>query len=84
MKWQDIRGKHPNKFILIGDLVEEKLSKTKSRIIEGTILEVSENSKEIRKAYRRYQQQGRDVLYSLPSTPDEFIVENVPFKGILK
>jgi hypothetical protein len=25
MKWTEIRQKHPNKFILIGDVVEEKI-----------------------------------------------------------
>jgi ACT domain-containing protein len=38
MKWTEIRQKHPNKFILIGDVVEEKISETKYRILEGNIL----------------------------------------------
>lgn len=84
MKWTDIRQQHPEKFILLGDLVEEKISDTKSRIIAGSILKVSDNDKEIRKAYKEYKQKGMNVLYSLPSTPLEFIVENVPFKGIIK
>ncbi len=36
------------------------------------------------KAYREYKQKGLNVLYILPITPEEFIVKNVPFKGILK
>lgn len=42
---------------------------------------------EIRKQYPIYQQykhKGREVLYSLPSTPEEFIVENIPYKGIIR
>ncbi len=84
MKWSEIRKKYPNKFILIGDISEEKISKTKFRILEGKILEVSENGKDIRQAYQKYKKQGINVLYSLPTTPQDFIVENIPFKGILR
>lgn len=75
--------KYPAKFILIGDIVEEKISQTQSKIIEGEILKVSDDGKEIREAYQQYKQKGIEVLYSLPTTSVEFIVENVPFKGIL-
>ncbi|OQY09219.1 MAG: hypothetical protein B6I30_10130 [Desulfobacteraceae bacterium 4572_187] len=78
-----MRKKYPDKFILIGDLVEEKISETQSKIIEGEILKVSDDGKEIREAYQQYKQKGIEVLYSLPTTSEEFIVENVPFKGIL-
>ncbi len=83
MKWSEMRKKYPDKFILIGDLVEEKISETQSKIIEGEILKVSDDGKEIREAYQQYKQKGIEVLYSLPTTSEEFIVENVPFKGIL-
>ncbi len=83
MKWSEMRKKYPDKFILIGDLVEEKISETQSKIIEGKILKVSDDGKEIREAYQQYKQKGIEVLYSLPTTSEEFIVENVPFKGIL-
>ena len=83
MKWSEIRKQYPDKFILIGDLVEEKISETQSKIIEGNILKISDDGKEIRRAYQQYKQKGMNVLYSLPTTPEEFIVENVPFKGIL-
>lgn len=84
MKWSDIRQQYPGKFILLGDPVEEKISNTKSKIIAGKILKVSDNDKEIRKAYKEYKRKGMNVLYSLPSTSQEFVVENVPFKGIIK
>ncbi len=83
MKWSEMRKKYPDKFILIGDLVEEKISQTQSKIIEGEILKVSDDGKEIREAYQQYKQKGIEVLYSLPASSAEFIVENVPFKGIL-
>ena len=83
MKWSEIRKQHPDKFILIEGIVEEKISGTQSQIIEGKILKISDDGKEIRKAYQQYKQKGMNVLYSLPTTPEEFIVENVPFKGIL-
>ena len=84
MKWSKIRQLYPDKFILLGDLVEERISETKYQIISGSILKVSDDNKEIRKAYKEYKRKGTNVLYSLPSTPKEFIVENVPFKGIAK
>ncbi|MBI1926078.1 hypothetical protein HYR99_17725 [Candidatus Poribacteria bacterium] len=83
MKWSEIRKQHPDKFILIGGIVEEKISGTQSKLIEGKILKISDDGKEIRKVYQQYKQKGMNVLYSLPTTPEEFIVENVPFKGIL-
>ena len=83
MKWSDIRKQHPGRFILIGDVVEERISESRYRIVDGRILKVSANGKEIREAYQQYKQKGMEVLYSLPTTPEEFIVENVPFKGIL-
>ena len=84
MKWTDIREQYPDKFILIGDIVEENITTTKSKILEGSILEVSDDASKIQFAYRRYKKRGFNVLYSLPSTPQEFIVEDVPFKGIQK
>lgn len=56
MKWSKIRQQYPDKFILIGNLVEESISNTKSKILEGEVLEVSDDGKEIRKKYREYKQ----------------------------
>lgn len=83
MKWLEIRKQYPDKFILLGDLVEEKISETHCRIVEGTVLYVSDDAKKIRKVYQNYQQQGKEVIYSLPGTPQEFVVEDVPFMGLL-
>ena len=84
MKWQNIRQKYPNKFILIGDVVEEKISAHKYRILEGTILKVSNDGKEIRKLYQEHKNRGTNVLFSLPTTPLDFIIEDVPVKGVLR
>ena len=78
MKWFEIRKQYPDKFILIGDIIEEQISETQSKIVEAKILKVSDNGKEIRKAYRQCKKKGMEVLYSLPTTPEEFIVENEP------
>ncbi len=53
MKWSDIRKQYPDKFILLGDLKEERLSDTKYRILEGTILKISDDAKEIRMACKQ-------------------------------
>lgn len=84
MKWTDIRKQHPNKFVLLGDLKEEQLSDTKYRIVEGTILKVSDSAREIRAAYQHYKKKGQQVIFSLPSTPSDFIVEDVLVMGMLK
>jgi hypothetical protein len=84
MKWSEIRMQYPDKFILLGDISEEKISETESRIAEGKILKISDDGKEIRKAYQEYRKKGINVIYSLPSTPHDFIIENVLFMGILK
>ncbi len=55
MKWQEIHRLHPNKFILIGDIVEENISETQSKILEGTILKISDDGRGIRKAYQHYK-----------------------------
>lgn len=83
MKWSDIRKKYPGKFILIGDIVEEKISDSRYRILEGNVLKVSDDIKEIRYAYQELKERGENVLYSLPST-DDFIVENIPIMSILR
>ncbi|MCP4350547.1 MAG: hypothetical protein GY795_34195 [Desulfobacterales bacterium] len=46
MKWSEIKKQYPNKFILIGDIVEERISENQSEIIEAKVLEVSDNGKE--------------------------------------
>lgn len=84
MKWADIRRQYPNKFILLGDIVEEKITDTKFKILEGRIIKVSDDPKEIRKDYQDYRKKGMNVIYSLPNTPLDFIVENVFVAGILK
>ena len=82
MKWKNIHEQYPDRFVLLGNVVEEKISDFKSRIIEGTIIEVCDNGADIRNAYREHKKRGEKVLYSLPTTKEEFIVENVPFKGL--
>ena len=84
MKWIEIRKQYPDKFILLGDIVEEKITDTKFRILGGRIIDVSDDPKEIRRAYQDYKKKGVNVIYSLPGTPQDFIVENVFFAGILK
>ena len=63
--------------------MEEKIFANKYRILEGTILEVSDDGKKIRKLYQEHKKSGKNVLFSLPTTPLDFIVEDVPVKGIL-
>jgi len=84
MQWSEIRKQYPGKFVLLGEIVEEKMSETQSKILEGTVLKISDNGKEIREVYQEYKHKGSEVLYSLPSTPEEFIVENIPYKGIMR
>lgn len=84
MKWSDIRQQYPNKFILLGDLKEEQLSESKYRILEAAVLHVSDNAREIRAAYQEHKQTGKQVIFSLPSTPQDFIVEDVLMMGMLK
>lgn len=83
MKWSEIKKQYPDKFLLIGEIVEEKISATQSKITDAKVLEIRDNGKEIMQSYRKYKQKGIEVLYSLPTTPEEFIVRNVPFKGRL-
>ncbi len=33
MKWADIKKRYPNKFLLIGDIVEERISEDESQVI---------------------------------------------------
>ena len=84
LKWAEIRMQYPDKFILLGDIVEEKISENQVKIIEGTILKVSDEAKEIRALYQHYKKQGQNVIYALPSTSQDFIVEDVLFMGILR
>lgn len=83
MKWSEIRKTYPDAFILLSDLVEEKIAANTYRVLEGTVVKVSQDAKEIRAAYQDCQRRGQQALYALPSTPEEFIVENVPFMGRL-
>ncbi len=84
MKWIEIKKQYPDKFILLGDLVEEPVAKNKFRIVEGKVLKVSDDPKEIMAAYQQLNKAGQNVLFSLPTTPKDFVIENVPYKGVLK
>lgn len=84
MKWLEIKMKHPNKFILLEDFEEEKVSENKTRILGGKVVNASTNLKDIMKTYQDYKLLGKDVIYSLPTTPEDFIIEDVPFMGILR
>lgn len=81
MKWADIHKQYPNRFVLLGNIVEEKISEFKSIVIAGTVIDVFDSGSDIRTAYREHKKRGEDVLYSLPTTTEEFIIENIPFKG---
>ncbi|MGZ8248549.1 MAG: hypothetical protein ACXWUF_10985 [Methylomagnum sp.] len=84
MQWQDIKTKYPTQFILLGNLIEKRLSESKSQIIAGDILQVSDDPRVIREAYRLRKSAGQNVLFTIPSTPAELIVENIPMKGMLR
>jgi hypothetical protein len=84
MRWIDIRKQFPNRFVLLENVIEEKLSEKESRIISGDVLETSDDVKAIMKAYREQAAMGKKVIYSLPNTPDDFIVEDVAFMGIMR
>jgi hypothetical protein len=84
MKWNKIKQLHPDKFILIRIEKEEKISENEFRIISGDVIETSTDLKQIMKSYQEEKEKGKNVLYSLPSTPDDFIVENVPLMGIVR
>ncbi len=84
MKWSEIKKQYPDSFILMDNIVEEKISENKSRLLEGNIVQVSQNPKTIRLLYQEYKQKGIEVLYTLPSTPENFIIENVPFMSITR
>ena len=84
MKWKDIHRQYPNRFVLLGNLVEEKISDFEIRIVEGTIIDVFDNGPDVQKAYIAHKQKGEDVLFSLPTTPEDFIIENVPYKGLIR
>jgi hypothetical protein len=51
MKWIEIHKQSPNRFILLGNIVEKKIPEFKSQIIEGTIIGVFDDGKDTRKAY---------------------------------
>lgn len=84
MKWTDIKKKYPDKFILLTDMEEVKISETESRILGGNVVEASDDLKSIMVKYQQYKELGKNVIYSLPTTPEDFVIENVPFMGILR
>ena len=84
MKWQQMREQYPNQFILIGNVLEEQISDTMFRIIGGELIEVSKDPKKIQRLYQEHKNSGKNVLYALPTTPNEFIVENIPIHGVFK
>jgi hypothetical protein len=65
MKWSEIRKQYPDKFILLGDLVEEKISERKFKVVKGKVLKVSDDPNEIRKAYQEYKRKGMDDVVDL-------------------
>jgi hypothetical protein len=77
MKWHEIKQQHPDKFILLGDVIEEKIYENKFRILGGRVLKVSDDGKEIIKFYREYKKQDSNVLFTLPTTPSDFIIEDI-------
>ncbi len=83
MKWSEIRRQHPSKFILIGDVEEERLTQHSFRVAGGSVLLVSDDPKEIFRAYRQHKERGENVLYSLPLTPEDFVVEEEAVLGVM-
>ena len=84
MKWIEIRHQYPNKFILIGDVEEERITDDSFRVIGGNVLMATDEPRQLFNAYKEHKKRGENVIYCLPVTPDEFIVEEMPFLGILQ
>ncbi len=47
MKWADIKKQYPNKFILIGDIVEERISENQTKVVDARVLETHDSGQEI-------------------------------------
>ncbi len=84
MKWSDIRRQNPDRFILIKDIHEERVNERSFRVLGGTVLMVTNSPKELFSAYREHKKRGENVLYCLPTTPEDFIVEEKAMLGILR
>lgn len=84
MKWIEIRHQYPDKFILIGDVEEERIADDCFRVIGGNVLMTTDEPRQVFSAYKEHKKRGENVLYCLPTTPDEFIVEEKPFLGVLQ
>ena len=84
MDWQKMREQYPDQFILIGNAIEEQVSETTFKIIGGELIEVSKDPKKILGMYQEYKRKGKNVLYALPTTPNEFLIENVPINGVIR
>jgi hypothetical protein len=83
MKWKEIKENHPNQFILLDDVKEEHVSEGHYRILGGTIVKTGNDLIEIMKLYQELKKSGKNVIYALPSTPEDFLIEDVPMMGIM-
>jgi hypothetical protein len=84
MKWKEIRETYPDKFILLEDVEEEFVSENHSRILGGKIVIADNNLIVIMKLYHEFKKSGKNVVYALPTTPEDFLIEDVPMMGILR
>jgi aryl carrier-like protein len=83
MKWKEIKENHPNQFILLEDVEEEHISEGHYRILGGNIVKTGDDLMEIMKLYQEFKKSGKNVIYALPSTPEDFLIEDVPMMGIM-
>lgn len=83
MEWSEIRRRHPGKFVLLGDVEEQRMDAERFRVRGGTVLLATDDPQMLFKAYRERKGRGENVIYALPATPEEFIVEEKAILGVL-
>jgi hypothetical protein len=75
---------YPDLFILIENVEEVTISETTSRVLGGDVIKTSSDLKEIMKNYQDCKKSGKNVLFALPNTPEDFVIENVAMMGIMR
>ena len=54
-----MRNQYPDQFILIGNVIEEKMTESTFRILGGELIEVSKDPKKILCLYQEYKRKGK-------------------------
>lgn len=81
--FKEIRKRHPDKFLVLLNCVEERVSSNSIRIVDAEEARAFETFQDMYRAYKVLRKENRATRFCTPAYIDELVLEQIPSLGVM-